>query len=185
MKLFPANEPLEFVSIDILGPLPKTVRGKRFLLVISDRFSKLTRSIPMRTTTSYSPQTNGQVERFNRTILNALRTFVAKSQTDWDDYTAAITFGYNSRVHASLGFAPFELVLSRPPSSLSAQHPIWNPAEVPVDEKRRVVQRFKELIPLAKDRILEAQRRYKENFDRHARVANQWLSADSWVFLRR
>jgi Integrase core domain len=52
IKLFHANEPLEFVAIDVLGPLPKTVHGNRFLLVISDRFSKLTRTIPMRTTTA-------------------------------------------------------------------------------------------------------------------------------------
>jgi Integrase zinc binding domain len=52
MKMFPANEPPEFVAIDILGPLPKTVHGNRFLLVILDRFSKLTRTIPMRTTTA-------------------------------------------------------------------------------------------------------------------------------------
>jgi hypothetical protein len=52
MQLFPAHEPLEFVAIDIFGPLPKTAHGNRFLLVISDRFSKLTRTIPMRTTTA-------------------------------------------------------------------------------------------------------------------------------------
>jgi Integrase zinc binding domain/Integrase core domain len=52
MKLFPANEPLEFVAIDILGPFSKTVHSNRFLLVNSDRFSKLTRTIPMRTTTA-------------------------------------------------------------------------------------------------------------------------------------
>jgi Integrase zinc binding domain len=54
MKLFPANEPLEFVAIeiDILGALPKTVHGNRFLLVISDCFSKLTRTITTRTTTA-------------------------------------------------------------------------------------------------------------------------------------
>ena len=143
MQLFTAQEPLEFVAIDILGPLPKTAHGNRFLLVISDRFSKLTRTIPMRTTTAlavakafcthwvfsygppryllsdngtqftakfflevcrelgiakvftpaYHPQTNGQVERFNRTILNALRVYVANSQADWDEFTSAITYG--------------------------------------------------------------------------------------------
>jgi hypothetical protein len=136
-------------------------------------------------TTEYSPQTNGQVERFNRTILNALRTYVAKSETDWDDYTAAITFGYNSRVHSSLGFAPFELVLSCPPPSLSVEKTIGNAAEVPEDEKRRFVQRLKDLVPLAKETLLEAQRRYKENFDRHTKVSNQGLYTESWVFLRR
>jgi hypothetical protein len=107
----------------------------------------------------YSPRTNGQVKRFNRTILNALRKYVVKSQTEWYDYTAAITFGYNSRVHASLGCAPFELVLSRPPPLLSVEKPIGNAAEVLEDEKRRFVQRLKELGPLAKERLLEGQRK--------------------------
>jgi hypothetical protein len=49
LKLFPASEPLEYVSMDILGPLPKTQHGNRFLLVIKYHFSKLTRTVPLRT----------------------------------------------------------------------------------------------------------------------------------------
>jgi Integrase zinc binding domain len=30
MKIVPANEPLEFIEIDILGPLPETAHGNRF-----------------------------------------------------------------------------------------------------------------------------------------------------------
>jgi hypothetical protein len=52
LKLFPASAPLEYVSMDILGPLPKTAHGNRFLLVMTDRFSKLTRTVPMRTITA-------------------------------------------------------------------------------------------------------------------------------------
>jgi hypothetical protein len=52
LKLFPASGPLEFFAMDILGPLPQTEHGNRFLLVISDRFSKLTRTVPLRTITA-------------------------------------------------------------------------------------------------------------------------------------
>jgi Integrase zinc binding domain len=52
LKLFPASRTLEFVAMDILSPLPKTEHGNRFLLVISDRFSKLTRTVPLLTLTA-------------------------------------------------------------------------------------------------------------------------------------
>jgi hypothetical protein len=52
LKLFPAAEPLEYASLDILGPLPKTEHGNRLLLIITDRFSKLTRTVPLRVISS-------------------------------------------------------------------------------------------------------------------------------------
>jgi Integrase zinc binding domain len=47
MKLSPPNAPLEFVGIDILEHLPISHEGNRFLLVTTDRFSKLTKAVPM------------------------------------------------------------------------------------------------------------------------------------------
>ena len=51
-KLFPAAGPLEFVAMDLLDSLPKTAHGNQHVLVITDRFSNLTRSIQLRTTTA-------------------------------------------------------------------------------------------------------------------------------------
>jgi Chromo (CHRromatin Organisation MOdifier) domain len=65
------------------------------------------------------------------------------------------------------------------------ENPIGNADELPEDEKRRVFERLKELVPLAKDRLLESQRRYKEKFDLHKRVANHKISPEPSVFLRR
>jgi hypothetical protein len=51
LKLFPEDGPLEFVAMDILGLLPKTEHGNRFLLVISD-----SQSSPERCLSALSPR---------------------------------------------------------------------------------------------------------------------------------
>lgn len=52
MKLFPANGPLEFVSMDIMGPLSKMASENQYLLVITDHYSNITGKVPAATTTS-------------------------------------------------------------------------------------------------------------------------------------
>ena len=44
---------LESVAIDILGPLPKSKRGRKYLLVITDRFTKLTQVVALRSVSAY------------------------------------------------------------------------------------------------------------------------------------
>ena len=53
LKLFPASAPLEEVSIDLLGPLPKTKKGNLHLLGIICRFTKLTQVVTLRSITAY------------------------------------------------------------------------------------------------------------------------------------
>ena len=48
LKLFRPTKPLKFIAIDILGSLPRATSGYRFILAITDRFSKLTRAVPPR-----------------------------------------------------------------------------------------------------------------------------------------
>lgn len=52
LKLFPAEGPLYFFSIDILGPLPKTKRVNQHIIVNTDRYRKLSRAIPISTITA-------------------------------------------------------------------------------------------------------------------------------------
>lgn len=46
MTLFLATAPLEFFATEILGPLLTTKQGNEFLLVITDRLSKLFKTVP-------------------------------------------------------------------------------------------------------------------------------------------
>ena len=55
------------------------------------------------------PQTDGQTERDNRTIVETLRAFVNYSQNNWDALLPFAEFAYNDSVHAATGFTPFYL----------------------------------------------------------------------------
>lgn len=58
-------------------------------------------------TTTYYPQTNGQTERFNRTLLTALRHYVADLPRSWDEFTDAFSYAYNIQAYSGTGFASF------------------------------------------------------------------------------
>lgn len=160
LRLFPASEPFTDVCLDLLGPLPVTSYGNRHLFVMVDRFTKLTRVVPLSSddsdtvvsafldtwvasygppetlltdngpqlmavhfrgvcgmlgikhviSTTYHPQTQGQVERYNRTIVAQLRIYVEDHQDRWDELVSVLTVAYNTRPQQSTGVAPFEFV---------------------------------------------------------------------------
>ena len=64
-------------------------------------------------TTAYRPSANGQAERMNRTLLQILRNYVNKKQSDWDDYVPLIASAIRSSVNKQTGFTPNRLMLGR------------------------------------------------------------------------
>ena len=62
-------------------------------------------------TNPYRPQSDGLVERFNRTLIQCLTTMVNKHRDDWDEHARYITHAYNATEHASTGCTPNMLVM--------------------------------------------------------------------------
>lgn len=58
-----------------------TYRSSTYVLTGKDRVT-VCLGLKEFTTTAYHPQTNDQLERFNRTIVTGLRNYVAEHQTD-------------------------------------------------------------------------------------------------------
>jgi len=52
LTLFPATIPLQDIAVELYGPLARTAAGHRFILVITDRFTRLVRALPMDGTTA-------------------------------------------------------------------------------------------------------------------------------------
>jgi len=63
--------------------------------------------------TPYHPQTNGQVERFNNTLVKKLRHYVSDHVVTWSRYLSLVVTAYNSQVHSSTGQISFAFVSSR------------------------------------------------------------------------
>lgn len=58
-----------------------------------------------------TPRANGQVERFNRTILDALSTKChGKNENTWDEHVGDIQLGINTTINKSTGKSPSELL---------------------------------------------------------------------------
>ena len=62
-------------------------------------------------TNPYRPQSDGMVERFNRTLIQCLTTMVNEHRDDWDEHARYISHAYNATEHASTGCTPNMLVM--------------------------------------------------------------------------
>ena len=233
LKLFPATKPLTNLCIDILRPLTKSKRGCRFLLVITDRFTKLTQVVPLRSITAYTvavaftehwvfkygapesvisdngkqfaaiffqsvcsilaisniftstyrPETNSQVERYNRTILAMLRNFVNEHQDDWDKYATVLTYAYNSHVHRTTGTTPFNLVLSRPPPLFHLDHSADSTSAPSKSQREDHLRKLHRTIKSALTSLHKTQARYKKDFDKRVRSTTKNIRAGQYIYL--
>ncbi len=80
----------------------------------SNLFKELCKLLEVRKTQSSPrhPQGNGQVERFNRTLIKMLKSYT-KDDTDWDQFLGCLTAAYRATPHESTGLTPNMLMLGR------------------------------------------------------------------------
>ena len=105
-----------------------------------------------RKTTPYHPESDGLVERFNRTLLMMLAMFAGENKDDWNDLLPAVMMAYRSSVHESTGFSPYRLMFGEEctlpmdiglprqnPEGISIPYAVWvrDALEVAFDQVHR------------------------------------------------
>ncbi|CAF1308061.1 unnamed protein product [Didymodactylos carnosus] len=75
---------------------------------------------------NYIPSTtNVQFERFNATFYPQLAKLHDQNVNDWGKYLSACVFAYNTGIHATTGYLPFQLIFARQPVlSFDAPKPV-------------------------------------------------------------
>ena len=66
-------------------------------------------------TTPYHPMGNGQVKRFNQTLLQMIGTLEDYQKSDWKAHVPTLVHAYNATVSDSTGYSPYFLMFGRHP----------------------------------------------------------------------
>ena len=232
LRQYLVGAPMERLAIDILGPLPQTPRGNRFVLVVTDYFSKWTESyaipnqeatvaeklvsefvcrfrvprelhsdqgtnfeskvmaevcklldIEKTRTTPLHPQSDGQVERFNKTLVEMLRAKLSEDQKDWDLQLQPCMMAYRSSVHESTGETPNLLMLGRqvevPLDVVTKPTPDVEPLET--EYAQALQERLASAHEAARRHLGLAAERQKRNYDK--RVSSKPFKVGDSIWL--
>ena len=123
-------------------------------------------------TMAYHPQTDGLVERFNRTLISMLAKMVERDGKDWDQQLPFVPFAYRASQQQSTLESPFFLLYGRDPclptqtvmvANKTRQH--WHLKEYGADLAFRTAEAW----DLARKCIGKAQKKQKEYYDRRAK----------------
>ena len=211
-----------------MGPLPKTSRGHRYILVLVDYATRYPEALPLCAATAkavakelmqlfsqvgiarevltdqgscfmsrvmkellsllqvtqlrtsvYHPQTDGLVERFNKTLKQMLKKAMDADGKNWDQLLPHVLFAVREVPQASTGFSPFELLYGRRPRGiLDLAKEAWesqpSPHRTTLDHVEQVRDRLAQVWPIVRDHLRRAQQAQARVYNRGAQLRIFW-----------
>ena len=216
--------PFQRIAMDIVGPLPKTSRGHRYLLVMMDYATRFPEAVALRTasaknvarelfilfsrvgiareiltdqgscfmsrvmkemlkllqvkqlrTSVYHPQTDGLVERFNRTLKLMLKKTMEVDGKNWDQLLPYVLFSIREVPQASTGFSPFDLLYPyHPRGLLDLAKEVWESQPSPhrsvVEHVDTMKHRMAQVWPIVREHLQLAQQAQARIYNRGAKL---------------
>ncbi|XP_077948925.1 uncharacterized protein LOC144382966 isoform X6 [Gasterosteus aculeatus] len=155
--------------------IPKEIltdQGTPFMSRVMKELCALLKIKQLRTSV-YHPQTDGLVERFNKTLKSMLRKAVGEDGRNWDHLLPYLLFAVREVPQSSTGFSPFELLLSyRPRGLLDIAKEAWE--EQPCQQRTLIEhvgamrERMKAIYPMMREHMETTQRQQQASYNRSA-----------------
>ncbi|GFX29206.1 retrovirus-related Pol polyprotein from transposon 412 [Trichonephila clavipes] len=123
-----------------------------------------------KTRTTLHLQSDGMVERFNRTLLNSLSRLVSSNQQDRDKKLPFFLLANRSTVHETTGYSPSQMLFGRD-LRLPADLLFSRPPDAPLAPEKYIEKlqaRMEEMHHLARERISMASEKMKTRYDARA-----------------
>src|SRR5436189_3819880 len=216
------GKPFERIGIDFVGPLNRTKKGNRYILVVTDYLTKWPEAKAMKEATAenvvqfiykriicrhgcpkiilldrgthfrnklvdglcekfeikhklsspYHPQTNGLVERFNRTLCESLAK-VSEKENEWDKHIESVLFAYRTMKHNTTKKTPFFMVYGR-----EAILPIENIKSGKEFGDHAITKRIYDLVKLTEERS-QALENIKKSQDQQKRRHDEKIKEET------
>jgi hypothetical protein len=104
--------------------------------------------------TADHPQSNGQTERANGSIVQMLRAFSHENEASWSRHLPMLEFAYNSAKSSSSGLSPFMCAYGRQPA---APVDVYAPATAKSPELESSLLRLEKIHKFVRDNLITAQ----------------------------
>jgi hypothetical protein len=136
--------------------------------------------IKHRLTTSYHPASNGETERFNRTITTMLRKQLKDgNHEDWEDLIDPLLFAYRNSIHSSSNETPYYIIHGRdaniPINEFLGAIPKTNIS--PSDYVGNLVNRLRYTFQRVREESEKARERQREQYNKRAKE-NKYVVGD-------
>eukprot|EP00253_Pinus_taeda_P029627 PITA_29627 len=170
--------------------LPTSIISDRDSRFVGNFWSNLWEMMDTRLkkSTAFHPQTDGQTEVVNRTIVHLLRGYCSKHPKLWDEHLHYIQHAYNRAKHSSTNTSPFEACfgyLPKSPLDFILEKYVTIEGHSDVEKSRSFIERIQQIHHQIQEQLEKSQGKYKERHDKH-RVDHKFQEGDEvWLYISK
>ena len=133
--------------------------------------------------TTYHPQSNGMIERFNATFVPQIAKLQDKENNNWDEFLSPVVFACNTGIHSTTNYSPFHLLFGREPRLPTDERLSSFTFRKPNDYYEQLKKSMKLIDTHARENIIRKQHQYKTRYDK--RRPDPHCAINDRVLIRR